>query len=109
MEHALASEASQHLFTTYDVFLVDNQLERYSMNYAAPLDVPQGFIDQLRQTVACEDTLFEQLLGYHYSMRYAHPKKLPGYVILRTMLRNHPDDMGYSLRLFKNFPKMAAN
>lgn len=109
MEHALASEASQNLFTTYDVFLVDNQLERYSMNYAAPLDVPQGFIDQLRQTVACEDTLFEQLLGYHYSMRYAHPKKLPGYVILRNMLRNHPDDMGYSLRFFKNFPKMAAN
>lgn len=109
IEHALVSEALQHPFASYEVFLVDNRFERYSINYAAPLDVPHGFINQLRQTVPSENTMFEQILGFHYAMRYAHAKKMPGYLILRTMLQNPSADCGYSLQLFKNYPKMATN
>lgn len=109
LEHALAAEAFSNPLKTFEVFQVDNRVEQYSLNYAAPLDVPQGFIDQLRDTVSCEDTLFEQLLGYHFDMRYAHPRKMPGYLILRSLFQQPSADNGFCFQVFKNYPKMAAN
>ena len=104
LEHGLADAISQDKERVYEVYLVDREYVLYSINYAAPLTLPQGFIDQLRVLVPSQDTLFEQLIGYTYQIRFAHPTQMPGWRILRDIYKN--EALHYTLRQYKHFSLM---
>ena len=106
IEHALADMADKKLFARYDVFQIDEEYMLYSINYAAPLRLPQGFIDELRQTRACKDTQYEVLLQYNYHMRFAHPQTRSGYGLLRALYSN--PSLQFTSTQFKPFSKMAS-
>ncbi|MDD4105301.1 MAG: hypothetical protein PHH03_05585 [Eubacteriales bacterium] len=109
IEHALAAAIAENKLLKQAVYKVDKEFLPYSINYMAPLNLPQGFIDQLRAQVSSKDTLFEQLLGFRYDLRFAHPLNVSGYRILRRFLQGASDDAGYCLQAFKNFTKMSPN
>ena len=106
IEHALADMADKKLFARYEVFQIDEEYMLYSINYAAPLRLPQGFIDELRQTRACKDTQYEVLLQYNYHMRFAHPQTRSGYGLLRALYSN--PSLQFTSTQFKPFSKMAS-
>ena len=106
VEHALADMADKKLFDRYEVFQIDEEYILYSVNYAAPLRLPQGFIDELRQTRACKDTQYELLLQYNYHMRFAHPQTRSGYGLLRALYSNPL--LQFASTQFKPFSKMAS-
>jgi hypothetical protein len=105
VESDLANQARRHLHIRHDVFAVDEEYRLYSVNYAAPLTLPQGFIDDLRARLHCQDTQFEMELQYIYQMRYAHPESHQGWTLLRT-LDLHPI-VQYTSQQFKTFTRMA--
>ena len=98
--------ADKKLFDRYEVFQIDEEYILYSVNYAAPLRLPQGFIDELRQTRACKDTQYELLLQYNYHMRFAHPQTRSGYGLLRALYSNPL--LQFASTQFKPFSKMAS-
>jgi len=104
LEHGLADLIAKDKAERHEVYQIDREYLLYSVNYAAPLTLPAGFIAQLRETIPCRDTLFEQLIAYSYQMRFAHPRTLPGWRILRDSYRN--EALQFSLRQYKNFSKM---
>lgn len=108
IEHALAAAIAENKTQKLPVYRVDKTYLPYSINYMAPLNLPQGFIDQLRAQVSSKDTLFEQLLGYQYDMRFAHPLNITGYRILRHLMQSGSGEAGYCLQAFKNFTKIST-
>lgn len=104
LEHCLAASIQLDRSKVYDVFLIDEEYVLYSVNYAAPLTLPQGFIDQLRSQVASRHTMFEQKISFIYHMRFAHPQPMAGWHILRAVYLN--ENLRYTLKDYKYFSKM---
>ena len=104
LEHCLAALIRSDLGKVYDVYRIDEEYILYSVNYAAPLSLPQGFIDQLRTRVASRHTMFEQKISFTYQMRFAHPQPLAGWRILRAVSLN--ELLQYTLKDYKYFSKM---
>ena len=104
LEHCLAAFIQSDLGKVYDVYRIDEEYILYSVNYAAPLSLPQGFIDQLRTRVASRHTMFEQKISFTYQMRFAHPQPLAGWRILRAVYLQ--DNLQYTLKDYKYFSKM---
>ncbi len=104
LEHGLAAAIHLDRGKVYDVFLIDEEYVLYSVNYAAPLTLPQGFIDQLRSRVASKYTMFEQKISFTYQMRFAHPQPMAGWRILRSVYLN--ENLRYALKDYKYFSKM---
>ena len=104
LEHCLAASIRRDRGKIYDVFSIDEEYVLYSVNYAAPLTLPQGFIDQLRTHVESRHTMFEQKISFTYQMRFAHPQLLAGWRILRAVYLN--EGLQYTLRDYKYFSKM---
>lgn len=101
LEHGLADLASRELFERRPVYQIDEVFQQYAINYAAPLRLPQGFIDELRQLRACKDTQFEWILKYDYHLRFAHPQQRSGYSLLRAVYGNPA--LQFSSADFKSF------
>lgn len=106
IEAELALRSHEDLLRRHDVYMIDDHYLLYSINYAAPLRLPAGFIDDIRKKLECENTLFEKELQYYYQMRYAHPQTRTGYSILRAL--EIREDISFTTPLFKYFSKMAA-
>ena len=104
LEHCLAASIRHDRGKVYDVFSIDEEYVLYSVNYAAPLTLPQGFIDQLRTRVESRHTMFEQKISFTYQMRFAHPQSLSGWRILRAVYLH--DNLQYTLKDYKYFSKM---
>ncbi|MHC1786321.1 MAG: hypothetical protein AB9880_04625 [Christensenellales bacterium] len=104
LEHGLAAAIAADKRRAYDIYMIDEEYLLYSVNYAAPLTLPQGFIDQFRALVPSADTLFEQSISYTYQMRFAHPQQMAGWLILRASYVNPA--LNYALQDFKYFSKM---
>lgn len=104
LEHGLAAAIQLDRSKVYDVYMLDEKYVLYSVNYAAPLTLPQGFMDQLRAEVASQDTMFEQKISFTYQMRFAHPQPLAGWRILRAVYLN--ENLRYTLKDYKYFSKM---
>lgn len=107
VEAELARQAYEGLWQRHDIYMIDENYLLYSVNFAAPLNLPQGFVDDLRSKLGCEDTLFEKELQYHYKMRYAHPQTRYGYGILRLLDRR--PGLGFTTRQYKYFSRMAVD
>lgn len=106
IEAELALLSRAELLRRHEVYLINEEYLLYSINYAAPLKLPQGFIDEIRAKLNCEDTGFEMEVQYHYQMRYAHPQTRSGYGILRALLLN--DKAQFVTRQYKYFSRMAS-
>ncbi len=104
LEHCLAAFIQSDRGKVYEVYRIDEEYVLYSVNYAAPLTLPQGFIDQLRTRVESRHTMFEQKISFAYQMRFAHPQPLAGWRILRAVYLN--ESLQYTLRDYKYFSKM---
>lgn len=107
LEHGLAAALTLNKERVYEVYQIDGEYVLYSINYAAPLTLPRGFIEQFRSKVDVQDTLFEQQISYTYLMRFAHPRQLPGWQILRNSYRD--PSLNYALQQYKHFSKMDRN
>ncbi len=105
-EAELLALAREGLAKRHDVYLIDENYLLYSINYAAPLTLPQGFIDDIRAKLGAEDTQFEMEVGYVCRMRYAHPQARTGYGILRALALN--GDIAFTTRESKPFSLMAG-
>ncbi len=106
IEAELSILSRDELLTRHEVYLIDEEYLLYSINYAAPLKLPQGFIDEIRAKLNCKDTGFEMEVQYTYQMRYAHPQDRTGYGILRSLMLN--DQTQFTTRQYKYFSKMAS-
>ncbi len=106
IEADLALLSRDELLARHEVYLINEDYLLYSINFAAPLKLPQGFIDEIRAKLNCEDTGFEMEVQYTYQMRYAHPQTRSGYGILRALLLN--DKAQFTTRQYKYFSKMAS-
>lgn len=105
IEAELALKAYGGLWQRHDIYLIDEDYLLYSINFAAPLNLPRRFISDLRDLLDCENTLFEKELQYHYKMRFAHPQTRYGYGILRLMDKR--PGLGFTSRQFKYFSRMS--
>lgn len=106
VEADLADRSLEGLLKKHDIYQINEDFLLYSLNYAAPLALPQGFIDDIRNKLDCEDTGFEMELQYTYQMRYAHPQTRTGYGILRALTLNQ--EVQFTSQDYKYFSKMAA-
>ena len=106
IEADLALSAREEPLKKFEVYQVNEEFLLYSLNYAAPLSLPQGLIDGIRAKLDCEDTGFEMEVQYVYQMRYAHPQTRTGYGILRALIQN--GGIQFTSQQFKTFSKMAA-
>lgn len=107
IESELGAKVRDKLFERHEVFVMDDVYRLYSVNYAAPLTLPRGFIDDLRNRINCRDTQFEMELQYIYQMRYAHPEARLGWTVLRTLDSN--SNVQFTSNKFKHFTRMARN
>ncbi|HSK68124.1 MAG TPA: hypothetical protein VLA21_02555 [Candidatus Limnocylindria bacterium] len=105
-ENELLARARERLFTRHEVYLIDEHYLLYSVNYAAPLNLPQGFIDGVRRKLGVANTQFEMEVQYVYRMRYAHPQTRTGYGILRSLALD--GGARYATRESKPFSLMAG-
>lgn len=106
IESELALSSRDELLSRHEVYLINEEYLLYSINYAAPLTLPRGFIDEIRAKLKTEDTGFEMEVQYTYQMRYAHPQTRTGYGILRSLLLD--DQAQFTTRQYKYFSRMAA-
>lgn len=105
MEHGLTELAVKDLMKPRQVYQIDEEFLQHSINFAAPLRLPQGFIDELRQARACKDTQFEFFLRYDYHMRFAHPQQRTGYGLLRAIYGNPA--LQFASADFKSFTHLS--
>ena len=106
VETDLLHRSLESLWNAHEIYQINEDFLLYSLNYAAPLALPQGFIDDIRTKLDCEDTGFEMELQYTYQMRYAHPQTRTGYGILRALTLNQ--EVQFTSQEYKYFSKMAA-
>ena len=106
LEHGLGEIISGDLMKRHDVYQIDGEYHLYGINYAAPLLLPQGFINDLRAKIPCRDTAFEKSIQYIYQMRYAHPQERSGYGLLRALMGT--GELRFTSDFYKHFSKMAA-
>ncbi|MDO5022457.1 MAG: hypothetical protein Q4E07_03850, partial [Eubacteriales bacterium] len=109
IENALTAEILKNKWTKQDIFIIDEKFDPMSVNYLAPLRLPMGFIEQFRSQTNAGNTLFEQITGYGYRIRYAHSKKMLGVFILRDIVKNDTQNYGYCLKKFKPFTRLGEN
>jgi hypothetical protein len=107
MESELYHQAREGLFKKHQVYRLDEEYRLYSINYAAPLALPRGFIRDLRSIIDCQDTQFEMEIQYNYHMRYAHPEERLGYSLLRKNMLS--PDIAYTTSKYKSFYKMSRD
>lgn len=107
MESELYHQAREGLFKKHQVYRLDEEYRLYSINYAAPLALPRGFIRDLRSIIDCQDTQFEMEIQYNYHMRYAHPEERLGYSLLRKNMLS--PDIAYTTSQYKSFYKMSRD
>ncbi len=108
VEPALAKKLSDGgLFKKWDVYILDDTYIRYSINHQLRNRLPDGFIEELREKIPCENTQFETVVGYAWEVKYAHPASMSGYGLMKNALEQ--TDVRFVLRENKSYTILPNN